>query len=57
MQLSLFNAPASFQEYIDKIWTEKFDFFAIIYLDNIFIYTKNLKQAYVDAISWVLDIL
>ena len=57
MQLSLFNASASFQGYIDKIWAEKFDIFAIIYLNDIFIYIKDLKQAYVDIISWVLDIL
>ena len=35
------NASASFQRYINKIFTEKLDIFILVYLDNIFIYTDN----------------
>ena len=38
----LFNAPASFQSYINKISAEKLNIFVIDYLDDIFIYTKDL---------------
>ena len=41
MLFGLFNAPASFQGYINKILDEKLDVFIIIYLDDIFIYTKD----------------
>ncbi len=39
----LSNAPASFQGYINKILAEKLDIFIVIYLDNILIYTKDLR--------------
>lgn len=57
MLFGLSNTPASFQEYINKILAEKLNIFVIVYLDNIFIYTKDYKEAYVDAVYWVLDIL
>ena len=41
MSFNLFNAPASFQRYVNKILAEKLDIFIIIYLDDILIYTKN----------------
>ena len=41
MPFGLFNAPASFQEYVNKILAEKLDIFVIVYLDHILIYTKN----------------
>ena len=50
----LFNALTSFQDYISKILAEKFDIFVIVYSDNIFIYTKDLGQPYVNAIWGVL---
>ena len=37
----LTNAPASFQEYINKIFAKKPDIFVIVYLDDILIYTKD----------------
>lgn len=43
MFLSLFNTPASFQECINKIPAKKLDIFSLIYLDNILIYTWNLR--------------
>ena len=55
MLFGLTNAPASFQEYINKIFTEKLDIFVIVYLDNIFIYTNDDKDSHVAAVRWVLE--
>ena len=41
MLFGFFNAPASFQGYVNKILAEKLDVFIIVYLDNILIYTKD----------------
>ena len=41
--------------YINKILVEKLDVFVIVYLDNIFIYTKNKGENHVQAVRWVLD--
>ena len=51
MPFGLFNTPASFQGYINKILAEKLDIFVIVYLDDIFIYTKDPNQAHIDAIQ------
>ena len=50
MPFGLFNVPANFQGYINKILAEKLDIFVIIYLDDIFIYTEDQNQAHVNAI-------
>ena len=55
MTFGLSNAPATFQEYINKILAEKLDIFVIIYLDDILIYTKNPSQLHIEAVRWVLD--
>ena len=57
MPFRLFNAPASFQGYINKILAKKLNIFIIIYLDNILIYTEDPSQEYVETVWWVLDIL
>ena len=49
----LFNAPASFQGYVNKILAEKFDVFVIVYLDNILIYIVDTGQSHVEAVWWV----
>lgn len=46
----LFNAFASFQDYINKIFAEKLNIFIIIYLDNILIYIKDIDQPHIVAI-------
>ena len=46
----LTNILAIFQDYINKILAEKLDVFVIIYLDGIFIYTKNKGKEYVEAV-------
>ena len=57
MPFKLSNAPASFQDYINKILAKKFNTFVIVYLDNILIYTKNKGQDHVKAVWWVPDLL
>ena len=57
MPFRLSNTPASFQGYINKILAEKLDIFVIVYLDDIFIYTKDQGQGHVEAVRWVLDLL
>ena len=46
----LSNAPASFQGYINKILAKKLNIFVIMYLDDIFIYTKDQGQGHVKAV-------
>ena len=50
MLFGLFNTLVSFQNYINKILAKKLDIFIIVYLNNIFIYTKNLGQAHINAV-------
>ena len=57
MPFGLSNAPASFQDYINKILAKKLDIFIILYLDDILIYTKDPSQGHVEAVRWVLDVL
>ena len=54
MFFRFFNIPASFQSYINKILAKKLNIFVIVYLDNIFFYTKDPSQPYVNIIQWVL---
>ena len=57
MPFELSNTPASFQGYINKILVKKLDVFVIVYLDDIFIYTKDQDQGHVEVVWWVLDLL
>lgn len=50
MLIGLTNAPAMFQSYINKMLAEKLDVFVIVYLDDIFIYTKSKKKKHVEAV-------
>ena len=43
MLFGLFNTPAMFQEYVNKVLAEKFDIFIIVYLNNFLIYIKDPK--------------
>lgn len=47
----LFNALASVESYINKIWTKKLNILVIVYLDNIFIYTKDLSKDYIKVMG------
>ena len=51
MLFGLFNAPASLEGYINKILAKKLNIFVIVYLDDIFIYTKDPSQGQVKAIK------
>jgi hypothetical protein len=46
MPFGLTNAPASFQRWIIEILSDYLDVFCIAYLDDILIYSDNLKQHY-----------
>ena len=51
MPFRLFNAPASFQGYINAILAKKLDIFVILYQDNILIYFKDLGQGHVESVD------
>lgn len=55
MSFRLTNAPAIFQDYINKIQAKKLDILIIVYLDNILIYTESNGNKYVQAVRWVLE--
>ncbi len=55
MPFGLSNAPASFQEYINKILAEKLNIFVVVNLDGILVYIKDSGQPHVDAVRWVLE--
>lgn len=50
---NLFNALTSFQSYINKILVKKLNIFIIVYLDDIFIYIKDLEQNYINTVFWI----
>ena len=56
MSFGLSNTLVSFQGYISKILAEKLNIFIIVYLNGIFIYTKDLGPKYVEVVWWVLEI-
>jgi hypothetical protein len=46
MPFSLTNAPATFQAYINKALSGLVDYFVVIYLDDILIYSKLREDHY-----------
>lgn len=54
MLFSFFNASASFQSYINKIFAEKLNICVIVYFDDILIYTKNPSQLHIEVLHWIL---
>ncbi len=46
----LTNALVTFQGYLNKILAKKLDVFVIVYLNDIFIYTKSKGKEYVEAV-------
>ena len=50
MFFGLFNAPAGFQDCINKILAKKLNIFVIIYLDNIFIYIEDPNKPHVNVV-------
>ncbi len=55
MLFGLTNIPATFWVYINKILAKKLDVFVIVYLDDIFIYTKSKEKEHMKAVWWMLD--
>ena len=51
MSFRFSNAPARFKDYINKILAKKLHFFAIVYPDDIFIYTKDPSQYHIKAVG------
>lgn len=50
MLFSLSSTPANFQRHIKKILAKKLNMFVIAYLNDIFIYIKDLRQANINAV-------
>ena len=50
MPFRLSKASASFQGYINKILAERLNIFVIVYLDDIFIYTKDPGQPHINGV-------
>ena len=55
MLFGLSKAPATFQEYVNKILAEKLYIIIIVYLNDILIYIKDPGQPHVEVLCWVLD--
>lgn len=53
----LFNALTIFQSSIKKILAKKLNILGIIYLNNIFIYTKDLCQSHIEAVWLMLNFI
>ena len=54
LPFGLSNAPATFQAYINTILAKNLDVFVIVYLDDILIYSENVKD-HVEHVRWVLE--
>ena len=50
IHFGLTNTPGSFQGYVNMILAQKLDIFVIVYLDDILIYTKDPRKAYIKAV-------
>ena len=46
----LSNVSASFKDYINKILAEKLNIFVVVYLNDIFIHTKDQGQGHIKTI-------
>ena len=51
MFFGFFYKSVNFQGYINKILAEKLDIFVIVYLNNIFIYFKDLGQCHIEIVK------
>lgn len=50
MPIDFSKTPTTFQKYVNKILTELLDIFVIVYLVNVLIFTKDLRQPYIKAV-------
>jgi len=44
MPFALSNAPLMFQRFMNELFVNLLDIYVIVYLDDILIYSKNLKE-------------
>ena len=44
MSFGLFNVPATFQAYINKVLTDMVNVFYVVYFDDILIYSNSLEE-------------
>ena len=49
----LVNAPATFQQLMDHVIAEKLNVFAMVYLDDILVFSKN-EHDHAKHLHWVL---
>lgn len=54
MPFELANAPATFQSYINRALSDLLDFYCVVYLDNILIYS-NSEQEHILYVRMILD--
>jgi hypothetical protein len=54
MQFGLCNAPSTFTTLTNSIFHEKLDDFVIIYIDDILVYSKIIKE-HVEHFKYVLN--
>ena len=57
MPMGLTNAPATFQRLMNQILHHKLDHTAMVYLDDILIYTKGSKDEHEKEVKEVLELL
>ena len=55
MSFRLSNTLVGFQGYINMILAKKLNICILVYLNNIFIYTEDPGQAYINAVQWVFE--
>ena len=55
MSFGLSNEAANFQGYINKILAKRLDIFVIVYLDNILIYTEDLRQLHMEVVQLIQE--
>ena len=55
MLIGLTNALATFQAVVNNALYKYLDVFALVYLDNILIYTKSTKKDYTEKVKLVLN--
>ena len=53
LPFGLVNAPAIFQQLIDRVLAEKLDVFAMVYLNDVLVFSKN-EQNHAEHLHWVL---
>ena len=53
LPFGLANALETFQQLIDHVIAEKIDVFAMVYLDDVLVFSKN-EQDHAEHLHWVL---